>query len=72
MSRHRQEPRIYNNETLMHDFNILQIRIKVHLFNIGDDNLKRYNPKPSVEELDQMMNRVMQVLREDSKPMRQF
>lgn len=66
------EPRIYKHEALMHDFNELQIRIKIYLFDIGDEEFKRRHPKPTVQELDQMMNKVMAVLQEDSKPMKRY
>lgn len=68
MSRQRIEPKIYHNQALMDDTNDIFIRIKTHLFNLGDEKLKSRHPKPSNEELDQLMNRLFLELRKDSKP----
>ena len=66
------ELRIYNNEKLMNDYNDMQIRIKAHLFEIGSPEFKLRNPKPTVEELDSLMKRVFDVLKQDSQPMRKY
>jgi hypothetical protein len=58
------EPRIFKHQKLMNDFNDMIIRIKRHLFyHMSTDAV------PSNEELDSLTNRIMKVLREDSKPM---
>ncbi len=66
------EPRIYKHEKLMNDFNNLQIRIKAHILDIGDDEFKKRHPKPTNEELNEISNRIMSVLQEDSEPMRKY
>jgi hypothetical protein len=68
MSRIRHEPRIYYQEELMRDFNDMQIKIKIHLFNLGNDDYKRRHPRPTVEEMDIIFNRIMSVLKSDSEP----
>jgi hypothetical protein len=72
MSRRIEEPRIYKHERLMHDFNEMQIRIKTHLFNLGDNEMKRRHPKPTNDELNEISNRIMSALRESSTPMRKY
>lgn len=67
MSRIIPEPKIYKHQQLMHDFNELQVRIKTYLFDIGDSEFKSKHPKPTPKELDEMMEKVMEVLKQDSK-----
>lgn len=74
MSKYKHELRIYANEQLMSDYNTLMMRIKAHLFHLGVDSelaerIKNRYPKPSNEELDEMMYKVFHILRQDSKPM---
>lgn len=69
MSRQRIEPTIYHNQELMDNTNDMFIRIKTHLFNLGDERLKSRYPKPSNEELDQLINRLFLELRKDNEPM---
>lgn len=68
MKRNVSEPRVYKHENLMTDINNLQIRIKTHLFDLGDDEFKEKHPIPTVQELDELMGRIMVALREDSTP----
>lgn len=72
MTRIYQEPKIYKNDALMHDFNELLIRIKTHLYDLGDDAFKNSHPKPTVEEIDRMTTRIMTVLQQDSEPMKKW
>ncbi len=67
--RERNELRLYAHQQLMDEYNDLQIRIKIYLLDIDDEKLRRQYPKPSGEELDEMMMRIIRVLREESKPM---
>jgi hypothetical protein len=64
------EPRIYKHEQLMNDFNDLQVRIKTHLFDIGNDEFKHKHPKPTMYELDLMLSKIVSVLKEDSELMK--
>ena len=56
------ELRTYKNQKLMNDLNEMMIRIKSHLYGIPGDTIK-----PENEELDQLTNRLMEVLKKDSK-----
>lgn len=69
MSRQRTEPRIYHNQKLMDETNDIFIRVKTHLFDLGNDDFKRLNPKPSVNELDEIMHRIFIELQKESEPM---
>lgn len=53
----------------MDETNDIFIRIKTHLFDLGNDDFKRRNPKPSVEELDKIMHRIFIELQKASEPM---
>lgn len=53
----------FKNQELMNDFNDMMIRIKRHLFGIPGDTVK-----PENEELDNLTNRVMEILKKDTKP----
>jgi len=53
----------YKNQDLMNDLNDMMIRIKRHLFGIPGDTVK-----PENEELDSLTNRLMEVLKKDTKP----
>ncbi len=64
------EPKIYRHQVLMDDYNELNIRIKTHLYNIGDAEFKLRQPIPTMQELDKMLHQVVMALKEDSKPMR--
>lgn len=70
MSKAKQELLIYHNQVLMNQTNDLFIRIKTHLFDLGDEKFKERHPIPTREELDLIMNRIIQELRKDCEPMR--
>lgn len=72
MSRIMEEPKFYKHEQLMRDLNELFIRIKFHLFDLGDEEAKRRHPKPTNEEINEIHNKVHDILSEDSKPMRRY
>jgi hypothetical protein len=59
-----QELKIFKHQDLMKELNDMMIRIKRHLFGIQGDTIK-----PENEELDDLTNKLMAVLREDSEPM---
>jgi len=59
-----QELRVYEHQELMKELNDMMIRIKRHLFRIQGDTIM-----PENEELDALTNKLMAVLRENSKPM---
>lgn len=74
MSRQRFEPKIYHNQVLMDDFNKMMIRIKAHLFHFNDmktsDIISPNDfPKPTVQELDEITNKIFGVLKADNGPM---
>lgn len=58
------ELREYEHQDLMNDLNDMMIRIKRHLFGIEGDTVK-----PENQELDDLTNRLMAVLKEDSRPL---
>lgn len=66
-------PMEYENEQLMADLNAFCIAVKVwvHQDCFGDKlrDLQARYPNPSIRDIDEIMNRLMQVLRKDSKPM---
>lgn len=64
--RHKFEPRIYQHEQLMNEFNLMLMDIKAQLY--GDETLKSMRHKPTVQEIDILTNRIMEVLKQDSKP----
>jgi hypothetical protein len=70
MSHHIPEPKIYKHQKLMDEYNEMMIRIKVHFLShdkiFNPDKVDRYK-MPTVEELDQLMNSVMGVLRKDNE-----
>ena len=68
MSRIMPMPLNYKNAAVMHDYNELQIRIKTHLFDLGNMEFKLKHPKPTNEEIDLITNRIMKVLKEDAEP----
>lgn len=65
--RKQEPPKIYRHEALMSEFNELQVRIKIYLFDLGDEQFKSKHPRPTVHELDVMMNRVMEILKQDNE-----
>jgi hypothetical protein len=74
MSRRLPEPKIYHNEQLIRDINDLFIRIKCHLFELDDLKtsefpLRHRHRKPTVQELDSVMNLVIIELQKDNEPM---
>jgi len=63
MSHKMPEPRIFKHQKLMNEFNDMMIRIKRHLFLIPGETIK-----PTNEELDDITNKIINVLQKDSKP----
>jgi hypothetical protein len=68
------EPKIYKHQQLIDEYNEMMIRIKVHLFELNNlktsDKISPLNfPKPTVQELDELMNKIITVLSKDNKPM---
>jgi glycine cleavage system regulatory protein len=76
MRKQPQEPVIYTHQKLMNDLNEMMIRIKHHLFNIPGTNqmfeVQINMSLPSNQELDDITNKLMKVLREDKKPVRKY
>jgi len=68
MSHKIPEPRIFKHQKLMNEFNEMMIRIKIHLFHNINTDEKNYK-KPTTEELDNITNKIMNVLRKDNEPM---
>lgn len=71
----KSELRNYKNRHLMNEFNEMMIRIKAHLFEFNDlktsDKISPDDfPKPTEKELDDVSNKIMNVLMQDSKPIR--
>ena len=64
MSKRRRDLVIYENQQLMEDLNEFFINCKVHLYGIDVDR-----PKPTCEEMDNLMFRLMEQLEKDTKPM---
>lgn len=66
-------PMEYANEALMDVTNEFFIMLKVWLFQdqFGEklQDLQRRYPKPDLSEIDNLMHRLMQVLKKDAKPM---
>lgn len=69
MTHQRIELRKFKHQKLMNEFNEMMIRIKLHLFCDGDTADFINHPEPTVKELDDLTNKIMTILREDSKPM---
>lgn len=69
MSRPRQQPRIYKNQELMDKLNDLFIRIKLELYHT-EHNLC-YN-KPTVKEIDVIMNQIFNELKKDYTIIKKF
>lgn len=62
----------YANQELMDDLNQFFVTIKVHLLpNVPESVIQSY-PKPTVKEMDEIMLRLMDVLKKDSSPMRKY
>jgi len=70
MSKHIPELRIYKHQDLISAINQLHINIKVHLFDIGDENFKYRHPKPTAQEMDYLLSRLISVIQQDSFPVR--
>ena len=62
MTHQVQELKKYKNQKLMNDFNDMMIRIKRHLFGIPGDTIK-----PENEELDNLTNKIMKILKQDNE-----
>ena len=59
MKKKTDEQKIYHNQKLMDDTNKMFVRIKTHLFNLGDETFKTIHTKPNNDELDQLMNSLL-------------
>lgn len=59
-----QELRTYKHQNLMNELNEMMIRIKRHLFFVTPGA----TIKPTYKELDEITNKVLNALKEDSKP----
>jgi len=75
LRRARHELKEYKHQQLMNDYNLLMMKIKVHL-HLQDQSehkidLNRF-PRPTMKEIDQLMNEVFNILREDSKSIRKY
>lgn len=70
MGKHREPIVEYKHQVLMSEFNDLHARIKVHLFCLDNKKLIENHPKPSVEEMDLVLNKILTILKEDSRLMR--
>ncbi len=70
MGKHREPIVEYKHQVLMSDLNELHARIKVHLFCSNHKKLVENHPKPSVEEMDLVLSKILTILREESRPMR--
>lgn len=68
MSKQKHELVIYTHQQLMTDYNELQVRIKTHLFDLGDEKFKEKHLKPTNAEVDDMMRRVMEILKKENTP----
>ena len=62
-----QDPVIYKHQELMNEFNQMMIRIKLHLFYEVDASECIYDPKLTVEELDELTNKIMIILKQDKE-----
>ena len=73
MRHERFVPTEYANQALMDDLNTFCISLKIHLhpelFGEKLQDLQRRYGKPEIRGIDDMMGRLMQALRKDSKPM---
>jgi hypothetical protein len=68
----RQEPFVpmeYKHQELMDDLNEFMINAKVWLFDEAA-KLRDRRPKPTPKEMDQLMFRLLDVLKKDARPMR--
>jgi hypothetical protein len=67
------EAKEFKNQKLMNELNEMMYRIKFHLFNIpGTNQMLRSQINmslPSNEELDNLTDKIMEILKKDSKPM---
>ena len=62
----------FQNQELMRELNEMMYRIKFHLFCIPGTN-QMFEPQgnrslPANEELDNLTNKIMEILKKDSKP----
>jgi hypothetical protein len=58
------EPMNYHNQLLMDDLNSMMIRIKGHLFGLAFNY-----PKPTLKELDELTNKLIEALKRDKDTM---
>lgn len=67
MSKPKIPLRIFKHQEVIDEYNDMMIRIKAHLFDIKID--EGTFSKPTAEELDYLMFKIMIILKEDNKPM---
>lgn len=75
MCRRHNTPMQYEHEQLMSDLNAFMAAIKIHLHS-EEIGLKEENrievhgryPKPEIKDIDEMQQRINQVLSKDAKP----
>jgi len=76
MRHERFEPMEYANVGLMDELNDFCIALKVGLYpeRYGDklERLQRKYPKPDLSEIDQLQQRINEVLKKDANPMRRY
>lgn len=72
MSRHIPKFKIYHHQELMTRINELHVRIKIHLFDIGSPEFKNQHPKPSAQEMDEILSRTITALQEFSTPVKKY
>lgn len=65
--RPRQPILIYHNQELMDELNEMFITIKFHLYTPDNPGSRQ---KPSYQELDTLMFKLMEILKKESSPMR--
>ena len=68
MRKKKLEPRVFKHQALIDEYNDMMIRVKTHLFDLSGIDREKIT-KPTVEELDYLMFKMMIVLKEDNKPM---
>jgi hypothetical protein len=73
MSRQPNTPMEYKHRELMDELNELMIAVKLHLLAdniiLGVNDLEKRYPKPSMDEIDAMHQRINQVLQQEATPL---
>lgn len=70
MGKHREPIVEYKHQVLMSELNELHARIKVHLFCSDNKKLVENHSKPSIEEMDLVLSKILTILRQDARPMK--